>query len=72
MWERISRVYFKPRDAFSANFCPMFIAFLQTKRYSRQSIDRCQPPPTNVERWNRQIRLRFLLISGHVLPRGLA
>ena len=38
VWEQISCVYFRPRGAFSANFCPMLIAFLQTEIQS--AIDR--------------------------------
>ena len=60
VWERISCVYFRPRGSFSANFCPMFIAFLQPGVQS--AIDRSLPtPPTNVKRWNQRICERFLL-----------
>ena len=31
VWEWISCVYFRPRGSFSANFCPIIIAFLQTE-----------------------------------------
>ena len=31
-------IYFRPRDSFSANFCPIFIAFLQPEIVSNRSI----------------------------------
>ena len=61
-------IYFRPRGSFSANFCPMFIAFPQLKIQS--AIDRLLPtPPTNVKCLE---ATKFLLIPGYVLSRGLA
>ena len=49
--------------------------FFYNQRYSQQSIDHCQPLPTNVkhlEPMNLYHGSFFLLIPGFVLPRGLA
>ena len=43
VWERISCAYFRPRGSFSANFCPIFTAFLQPEIQS--AIDRSLPTP---------------------------
>ena len=72
MWERISCVYVRPRGSFSANFCPMFIAFLQPEIQS--AIDQSLPTPAHQRKalgTNESVR-DFLLIPGYVLPRGFA
>ena len=43
--ERISSAYFRPRGSFSANFCPLFIAFLQPDTVSNRSIVANPRPP---------------------------
>ena len=45
MWERISCVYLRPRGSFSANSCPIFIAFLQPE--IQLAIDRSLPTPAH-------------------------
>ena len=63
-------IYFRPKGSFSANSCPIVIAFLQPEIQS--AIDQSLPTPlTNVKHWNQQIHKRFLLIHGYVLSRGL-
>ena len=49
----------------------VLILLVSVQCYNFSTINRCQPPSTNVKRWNQRIRERFLLIPGYVLPRGL-
>ena len=45
---RLAVKYFRPRGSFSANFCPLFTAFLQPEIQS--AIDRSLPtPPINLK-----------------------
>ena len=59
MWERISYVYFRPRGSFSANFCSIFIAFLQPEIQS--AIDRSLPTPAHQRKAPGTIDNSFLL-----------
>ena len=49
VWERITCVYFRPRGAFML-ISVQCLQLFYNQRYSRQSIDCCQPPPINVKR----------------------